>query len=87
MDILALQAGVILGLTSVIGKIVPQKMRDTVLPFVALLVGVFAVYGTEGTEVMTIALVFKGIVLGGTVTGLYSTAKDMKKTPNIVANV
>ena len=87
MDVLALQAGVILGLTSVFGKFIPESMRDKVLPLVALFVGVGAVYGTEGMEVMTIALVFKGIVLGGTITGLYATAKDMKKTPNVVASV
>lgn len=86
MDVLALQAGVILGLTSVIGKFIPERLRDTVLPLAALVIGIGAVYGTEGMEVMTVALAFKGIVLGGTITGLYATVKDMKQTPNVVVN-
>lgn len=87
MDVLALQAGVILGLTSVFGKLIPKKFHDKVLPLAALVIGVGAVYGTEGMEAMTVALAFKGIVLGGTITGLYATAKDMKKTPNTVASI
>lgn len=86
MDVLALQAGVILGLTSVVGKFIPENMRDRVLPVVALLFGILAVYGTEAKEAMTLLLAFKGVVVGGTVTGLYSVAKDMKTTPNVVVN-
>lgn len=83
LDILALQSGVVLGLTSVIGKFVPESFRDQTLPLVAMLMGILAVLGTEG---VTLMLGFKGIVLGGTVTGLYGVAKDMKKTPNVVVN-
>lgn len=81
MELVILQTGVILGLTSVIGKFVPESMRDTWLPVVALCMGVGAVFGTEG---ITVLLAFKGIVMGGTVTGLYSVAKDMKQTPQTV---
>jgi hypothetical protein len=88
MEQLIIETAVILGMTSVIGKLVPRTWRDRVLPACAMLIGVLAVYGVEAVGgVLTFALAFKGVILGGTVTGLYATAKDMKKTPNIVANV
>lgn len=77
MDTLLLETGVILGLTSVLGKFVSDASRDKLLPLLALLVGVSAVLGMEGVSV---TLAFKGIVLGGTVTGLYATTKDMLKS-------
>lgn len=76
LDTLMLQTGVILGLTNVIGRFVPQDMRDSILPVVAVLLGVGTVFGTEaGSPVL---LAFKGIVMGGSVTGLYSVAKEVK---------
>ncbi len=81
MELIVLQTGVILGLTAVIGKFVPDRLRDAWLPVVALLMGIGAVMGTEGISVL---LAFKGIVMGGTITGLYGVAKDMKQTPQVV---
>lgn len=75
MDVLVLQTGMILGLTSVIGKFIPEHLRGSILPVVALLLGVGAVFGTEGISTL---LAFKGIVLGGSVTGLYSVAKEIR---------
>lgn len=75
MDVLILQTGVILGLTSVIGKFIPDHLRGNILPVIAVLLGIGAVFGTEGISTL---LAFKGIVLGGSVTGLYSVAKEIK---------
>lgn len=77
METIVLETGVILGLTSVLGKFVSDASRDKLLPLLALLLGVGAVLGMEGVSV---ALAFKGVVLGGTVTGLYATTKDMLKS-------
>lgn len=83
LSLIALQSGVILGLTSVVGKFLSDAQRNTWLPVVALIVGVGAVFGTEGVSVL---LAFKGVILGGTVTGLYSVTKEIKQTPNVVEN-
>lgn len=83
LSLLALQSGVILGLTAVIGKFVPEYLRDTWLPLCALIIGIAAVFGTEG---VTVLLAFKGVILGGTVTGLYSVTKDIRQTPQVVVN-
>lgn len=83
LSLLALQSGVILGLTAVLGKFVPEKMRDTWLPLAALGIGIAAVFGTEG---VTVLLAFKGVILGGTVTGLYSVTKEIRETPQVVVN-
>ena len=69
---LALQAAVVVGLTAVIGKIVDRFLsppdRDVLMPIIAVGVGVAVVSLGEAAMSSTI---YQGIVLGGTVTGLY----------------
>lgn len=79
----ALQSGAIIGLTAVIGKIVPESWRDIGMPIVAMLVGIGV---TVLPLYVDIAPILQGIVLGGSVTGLYGVAKEMKTTPNVVVN-
>lgn len=79
----ALQSGAIIGLTAVIGKIVPEAWRDIGMPVIAMLVGIGV---TVLPLYVDIAPILQGIVLGGSVTGLYGVAKDMKTTPNVVVN-
>ncbi len=82
---IGMQTAVIIGITSLLAKLPwPEKWRDIVLPFAACLIGI-------GTVVIPlyvdVGAVFQGIILGGTVTGLYGAAKDIKQTPQVVANV
>lgn len=77
----AMQTGVILGLTGLIGKTLPETWRDKVLPWCALAIGIFVVVVPA---YMDVAPIFQGIILGGSVTGLYGVAKDMKQTPQVV---
>lgn len=79
----ALQSGAIIGLTAVIGKIVPSSWRNIGMPIVAMLVGVGV---TVLPLYVDITPILQGIVLGGSVTGLYGVAKEMKTTPNVVVN-
>lgn len=79
----ALQSGAIIGLTAVIGKIVPESWRDIGMPVIAMLVGIGV---TVLPLYVDIAPILQGIVLGGSVTGLYGVAKEMKTTQNVVVN-
>ena len=81
LTLLAVQSGVVLGLTSVIGKFLSDAQRNTWLPLAALILGIGTVLGTEG---VTVLLAFKGVILGGTVTGLYSVTKEVKAAPQVV---
>lgn len=69
---IALQAGTILGLTGLIGKTIPEHLRDVWLPWCAMLIGVVVVVLPQYID---ITLWMQGIVLGGTVTGLYAVKK------------
>lgn len=81
------QLGVIIGLTAVIGKFVPDQLRDKWLPLVALLVGVVtAVVPVILPDSTIIVAVYNGIVWGGSATGLYATAKG-RKTPDTAVAV
>lgn len=81
---LAMQTGVIVGLTSLVAKLPwPSTWRDIALPVSAALIGVAVVVLPLYVD---IGAVFQGIILGGSVTGLYGAAKDIKKTPNVVVN-
>lgn len=73
---MALQTGAILGLTSLAAKVTPADWRGIALPIVAMVVGVLVVVLPLYVDITP---VFQGIVLGGSVTGLYGVAKDMKK--------
>lgn len=73
----AMQSGAIIGITAVIGKIVPKSLRDVGMPVIAMLVGVAV---TVLPLYFDITPILQGIVLGGSVTGLYGVAKDMKAT-------
>lgn len=75
-----MQTAVILGLTSLVAKITPDKARAIVLPFAAMFIGVAVVMLPLYVD---IGPAFQGIVLGGSVTGLYGVAKEMKKTEGI----
>lgn len=77
----ALQSGAIIGLTAVVGKVVPEKMRDVGMPIVAMLIGICV---TVLPLYVDIAPILQGIVLGGSVTGLYGVAKEMKAAPSTV---
>jgi uncharacterized membrane protein len=79
----ALQSGAIIGLTAVIGKVVPEAWRDIGMPIVAMLIGIGV---TVLPMYIDVTPILQGIVLGGSVTGLYGVAKDMKTTPNVVVN-
>jgi len=74
---LALQAGVIVGLTAVVGKLINRFFstdnRDVIMPIVAVLIGVGV---TSLGEAAMSNVIYQGIVLGGTVTGLYPIAQD-----------
>lgn len=74
---LALQAAVVVGLTAVIGKIVDRFLspedRNVIMPIVAIAVGIAVV--TLGDVAMS-NTIYQGIVLGGTVTGLYPIAQS-----------
>ncbi len=81
---IAMQSAVIVGLTSLARKVIPEKWTETVLPIIAMCIGIGVVVLPLYVDV---GAVFQGIILGGTVTGLYGAAKDMKQTPNVVQNV
>lgn len=72
---LAMQTGVILGLTSLIGKLTPEGARSVVLPIAAMIIGIIVVVLPV---YMDVGPIFQGIVLGGSVTGLYGVAKEIK---------
>lgn len=74
---IAMQTGVIVGLTSLVAKITPEHLQKIVLPFAAMFIGVAAVVLPLYVD---IGAVFQGIILGGSVTGLYGAAKDLKQT-------
>ena len=74
MDILATQAAIILGGTGLIGKFIrdPDE-RDTILPLVAAVLGIVTNCALLGA--WDFAHAFGGLVIGGSVTGLYSVVK------------
>lgn len=81
---LAMQTGAIVGLTSLVAKMPwPNAWRDIILPVAASIIGVAVVVLPMYFD---IAPVFQGIILGGSVTGLYGAAKDIRKTPQVVVN-
>lgn len=85
---LVLSTGGLLGLTGLIGKLLSDVMRDKVLPFVAMFLGVGIAVTFQlahGDPVSVFGILF-GIVFGGSVSGLYAVTKDIKKTPNVVVN-
>lgn len=84
----ALASGVILGLTGLAAKVVPDGWRDRSLPVLACVAGVGAALAVQHShgDAVTVIGAMVGIVLGGTVTGLYGAAKDYKKTPQTVVS-
>lgn len=84
----ALASGALLGITALIGKVTPSTLHDRVLPVLACVLGVgiaFAFQASHG-DAPTLVGGLVGVVFGGSVTGLYAVAKDMKKTPNVLVN-
>ena len=77
----ALEASVIIGVTSVLGKFLSlfkfwsDRVKDAAMPFTAMLVAVGVVMLKD--QVLA-SQIYTGIVLGGTVTGLYAVAKARK---------
>jgi len=83
-----LATGTILGLTALLGKLIPENIRDKVLPPSACFMGVLLAVSSQLShgDMVTVTGIMVGIVFGGSVTGLYSVAKDLKQTPNVVVN-
>ena len=82
----ALEFGsVIVGFTALAARYVPPHLRDSVLPLVALVLGVgimvLQVFQSgAGLSVATlIPAVYHGIILGGTSTGLYAVGMEAAK--------
>lgn len=74
------QGGAIIGLTALIGKTIPEKykaLRDILLPWVAMVLGVgtIAFPKYQAGELITVDDIQLGIVLGGSLTGLYAVVK------------
>ena len=79
---LAVQGGVVLALTEIVGKFVTDPdMRDKYLPLAACVAGILVVCIDTS---FTAANIFKGIVVGGTTTGLYSVAISGKGGGEVV---
>ena len=78
---LALATAGILGLTGLLGKIIPEKMRDTVLPFSAMAIGIILAVAFQISHEghATIMGILFGILFGGAVTGLYDVTKQIKQ--------
>lgn len=81
-----LATGTILGMTALIGKALPDTLRDRVLPGIACLlgIGIALAFQMQHGEPVTIIGAMVGVVFGGSVTGLYAVAKNMKQTPQVV---
>lgn len=75
----ALQAAFVVGVTAVIGKAIPEKARDVVLPLVALILGVVAMTWHLWLPDGLPELIAQGVALGGTATGLYVVKKENDK--------
>lgn len=78
---LALATAGILGLTGLLGKLIPEKQRDTVLPMCAMLMGIIlaVAFQIQHGDPMTVMGILFGILFGGTVTGLYDVTKQIKQ--------
>lgn len=83
---LLLATGTILGLTGLVGKFIDPLKRDKILPPVACALGIGIAVASQLShgDPVTLAGVMVGVVFGGSVTGLYSVAKEMKATPQTV---
>ncbi len=68
----AMQSGAIVGLTAVIGKMIPSDKKDAIMPVVAMIIGVLVMVLPQYVDINPM---MQGIVLGGSVTGLYGIAK------------
>ena len=80
MDILALQTALILGGTNIIGKFIKDKdARDDILPIIAAILGMVSSCYFGAWDMTHI---IQGLIIGGTVTGLYGTAKGIATGAN-----
>lgn len=76
---IALQAAFVIGCTAVIGKLIVNKeKRDALLPLVALALGVIATTSELWLPSGLGEMIFKGVALGGSATGLYAISKGSK---------
>lgn len=71
------QGGAIVGLTALLGTLIPEGYGKYIKPWIAMLLGIAAVcypkWAAEG--ILTPADIQAGIILGGTVTGLYKVVR------------
>jgi uncharacterized membrane protein len=74
-SLIALQTGTVIGLTALASKIIPEKARNLLLPVIAMLIGIGVIVLPE---YVNIAPYLQGIILGGSATGLYAVAKEIK---------
>ena len=74
----AIQVAFILGFTNLIGRLIKEDKRDALLPFVAVLLGLVAVYAPNYIPEQW-ELISQGVALGGTVTGMYPVVKSLKR--------
>jgi hypothetical protein len=77
---LLLATGGILGLTAMLGKVIPDDLRDKILPFAALGLGVLLSisFQLSHSDPVTVQGILFGIVFGGSVTGLYTVTKEIR---------
>jgi len=74
---IALQAAFVVGCTAVIGKLIPdQKYRAVLLPLIALALGVIATTAQLWLPSGMSEMIFQGVALGGSATGLYVIKKE-----------
>ena len=77
--------GVVIGLTGVIARYVPDEMRDDVLPLISVAIGVIIMMlqisqtGAGFSAATIIPALWQGVVLGGTSTGLFAATKGIVK--------
>lgn len=74
---LAVDVGAIVGLTALLGSLVPTGYGKHIKPWIAMILGVAAMIVPKlaAGEPITPEDVFAGIVLGGSVTGLYKVVR------------
>ena len=75
--LLAQQVGAVVGLTELFTILIPKAWGKYVNPWIAMILGVLAIVGPKlaAGEPATPEDVFAGIVLGGSVTGLYKVVR------------
>lgn len=72
---------IVLGITEIAKKWVPEASHDRIIPTIALVLGVSVVCGAKllAGEPVTLEDIGVGVILGGTTTGLYAVTKDIKQ--------